>query len=396
VTEAILVLEDGSAFRGRAFGARGEAFGEAVFNTAMTGYQEVLTDPSYAAQIVTLTVPHVGNYGVTPEDAQSDRVRAAGLVVRSLSLRASSWRAAGTLGRYLEAAGVPGVEGVDTRRLALRLREGGAMRAALSTEDLDPASLLARVRRSPRMEGADLAAAASTARPYPARQVVGPAAGSGRVFRVAAYDFGLKRGILRELARHGCEATVFPARTPPDRVLDGGFDGVVLSNGPGDPAATGYGIEAARRLLGRVPVLGVCLGHQLLSLALGGRTYKLRYGHRGANQPVRDAEAGRVLITSHNHGFAVDPRGWSGWRAWEARGWPPRAHRTGRLPEGGPPVVDTPFGRVALTHWNLSDGTLEGLPCLDVAALSIQFHPEAAPGPRDARPVFARFRELMG
>jgi carbamoyl-phosphate synthase small subunit len=375
---AVLVLEDGSAFRGRGIGAEGEAFGEAVFNTAMCGYQEVLTDPSYTGQIVAMTAPHQGNYGVNPEDAESDRVRVAGFVVRQASRVSSSWRSTGTLHRYLEGSGVVGVEGIDTRHLTLRIRDGGAMRAAVSTLDLEAASLLERVRGRPGMEGADMAGAASTSDPYEAADVVGPARpAGGRVFRVAAYDFGMKRNILRMLAENGCEATIFPARTPPRDVIGGGFDGVFLSNGPGDPAATSYGIDAAAALLGVLPMLGICLGHQLMSLALGGRTYKLKFGHRGVNQPVKDLETGRVQITSHNHGFAVDPGGWPGGNG------------------HGDRVVDTRFGRVALTHWNLNDGTLEGLRCMDVPAFSVQYHPEASPGPHDARHAFARFRELM-
>jgi carbamoyl-phosphate synthase small subunit len=384
VTDALLVLEDGSFFRGRAFGARGESFGEAVFNTAMSGYQEVLTDPSYAGQIVTMTSPHQGNYGVNEADVESDRVRVAGFAVREASRRASSWRATGTLPDALEAGGVVGIEGIDTRRLTLRIREAGAMRAGISTEDLQPLSLRAKVLAQPGMEGADLAASASTPEPYRAAEIVGRAtAALGRVFRVAAYDFGMKRNILRMLAEHGCEATVFPARTPVAEILAGAFDGVFLSNGPGDPSATGYGIRAAGELLGKLPVFGICLGHQLMGLAMGGTTYKLRFGHRGVNQPVKDVETGRIDITSHNHGFALDPS------AWDGRSWP----RPERM--DGPPVVETTSGRVLLTHWNLNDGTLEGLRCLDVPAFSAQYHPEAAPGPHDARHLFGRFRDLM-
>jgi carbamoyl-phosphate synthase small subunit len=389
VTEALLALEDGTVFQGRSFGATGEAFGEAVFNTAMSGYQEVLTDPSYARQIVTMTSPHQGNYGTNAEDAESARVRVAGFVVREASRRASSWRATGTLHDELADAGVVGIDEVDTRRVTLRLRERGAMRCAISTEDGDPDSLVERVRAAPGMQGADLAVGVSTTERYDARDLVGPASSAlGRVFRVVAYDFGLKRTILRRLADEGIEATVVPAVTPASEI--GEADGVFLSNGPGDPAATRYGVAAAKAVLGRVPVFGICLGHQLLALALGGRTYKMSFGHRGANQPVKDTRTGRVEVTSHNHGFAVDPNGWhEGGEAGESGG--SRNEHT----DDDPRVVETAFGSAELTHWNLNDGTLEGLRCLDVPAMSVQYHPEAAPGPHDAGHLFGEFRRLM-
>jgi carbamoyl-phosphate synthase small subunit len=372
---ALLALEDGSAFHGTAFGAEGESFGEAVFNTAMAGYQEVLTDPSYAGQIVAMTSPHQGNYGVNDEDAESWRVQVSGFAVREASRRASSWRAESTLHAALGAAGVIGIEGIDTRALTRRLRDAGAMRAAISTVDLDATSLTTRVRDTPGMAGMDLARTVSTTEPYEARALVGPpATDRGRVFRVAAYDFGMKRNILRLLAAHGFDVTVFPAETPATAIAQGGFEGVFLSNGPGDPAATAYGVAAVRVLLGKVPIFGICLGNQLLGLALGGRTYKMKFGHRGVNQPVRDVGSGKVEITSHNHGFAVDPGSWA---------------RDG----GGMALTD--YGRVHLSHWNLNDETLEGMRCLDVPAFSVQYHPEAAPGPHDSRYLFEEFRAML-
>ena len=430
MTEALLVLEDGAAFPGRSLGAGGEAFGEVVFNTGMTGYQEVLTDPSYARQIVVMTYPHQGNYGVNEDDPESGAVQAAGFVVREASRRPSSWRSEGSLAGYLAGAGVVGIEDVDTRSLTLHIREAGAMRAAISTRDLDPGSLVARVRKEPGMLGADLARTVSTAEPYEARELVGPATlRGGRTFRVAALDWGLKRNSLRLLHRSGCETVVFPALASADEILAGGFDGVFLSNGPGDPAATTYAVETARAFLGRVPLFGICLGHQVLGRALGGRTYKLKFGHRGSNQPVVDLETGRVEITSHNHGFAVDPDGWPqveprlsrppGSRTlpkreaaalpeassphtflrWDPGVAAPRPNlattRGGFTAPDAVPLVQSEFGGVGLTHWNLNDGTLEGLRCLDVPAFSVQYHPEAAPGPHDAAPLFERFVELM-
>jgi carbamoyl-phosphate synthase small subunit len=381
VTEALLALEDGTAFRGRALGAEGETFGEVVFNTGMSGYQEVLTDPSYARQIVVMTSPHQGNYGINDEDPESGGVQVAGFVVREASRRPSSWRAEGSLAGYLAGAGVVGLEGIDTRALTLRIRDHGAMRAGISTRDLDPRSLAARVREQPGMLGADLARTVSVKRSYKAAAVVGPAAPRrGRPLRVAAIDWGIKRNSLRQMASLGCETTVHPALTSAREILGTGVDGVFLSNGPGDPAATGYAVEVVRGLLGRVPLFGICLGHQVLGRAIGGRTYKLRFGHRGANQPVLDSESGRVEITSHNHGFAVDP---SSFRGGSEDGSPE------------PVPVETDAGPAVLTHWNLNDGTLEGLRLLDVPALSVQYHPEAAPGPRDAAPLFERFVAMM-
>lgn len=389
MTDALLALEDGTWFAGRSFGAEGETFGEVVFNTAMSGYQEILTDPSYAAQIVVMTQPHQGNYGVNGDDPESGRIWVAGFGVREASRRSSSWRAERSLQDCLADSGVPGIEGIDTRALTLHIRESGSMRAAISTEDIDPPSLVDRVREQPIMEGADLARTVSTTEAYEAKDLVGEASiGNGRMFRVAAYDWGIKRNILRSLAGNGCETTVYPALTPAEEVLAGGYDGVFLSNGPGDPAATRYAVETTRGVLGRIPVFGICLGHQIMSLAIGGSTYKLKFGHRGANQPVRNVDTGQVDITSHNHGFAADP---SAWPADEGR-----AEGRGTQGRADPyRIVMTDFGPAALTHWNLNDGTLEGLRLLDVPAYSVQYHPEAAPGPHDSRYLFDRFVALM-
>lgn len=371
----LLALEDGTVFRGSGFGAGGESFGEAVFNTGMGGYQEVLSDPSYAGQIVTMTAPQQGNYGMHGGEEESGTIHVAGFAVREASRRAFGPGTDGTLGEALASAGVVGIEGIDTRKLTRRIRDAGAMRAAISTTDLEPSSLVARVRDTQGMAGADLARTVTTRESYEASAMVGPADTSrGRVLRIAVYDFGVKRNILRMAAATGLDATVVPAETPAAEVAAGGFDGVLLSNGPGDPAATPYGVAVATGLLGRLPLFGICLGHQLLALALGGRTYKMAFGHRGVNQPVRDTRTGEVRITSHNHGFAVDPAAWE------------------RGPDGS---SLTPFGRVEMSHRNLNDDSLEGLRCLDVAALSVQYHPEAAPGPHDACGLFQEFRSLI-
>jgi len=365
---AILVTEDGTTLRGEGFGATGTAFGEIVFNTAMAGYQEVLTDPSYHRQIVTMTAPHQGNYGVAEADAESSRVQVAGFVVRAASRMHANHRAAGGLDGYLRDSGVVGISEVDTRRLTRHIRAAGAMRAAISTELLDADALLAQVRQSDSMAGADLTSEVSTDEPYE----VGPA-GNAR-YRVIAYDFGIKRNILRLLTAAGCAVRVVPATTPAEQVLAAQPDGVFLSNGPGDPAAVRPAIDAIATLLGcEMPVFGICLGHQLLGHAVGAATYKMTFGHHGANQPVRALDrgwpdSGRVEVTSHNHGFAVAAES---------------------LP------ADGPFGRVTQSHVNLNDGVNEGLRCHDVPAFSVQYHPEAAPGPHDARYLFDDFLRLM-
>jgi carbamoyl-phosphate synthase small subunit len=361
---ALLALADGALWPGLAFGAVGERAGEAVFNTSLTGYQEILTDPSYHGQIVVLSQPHIGNYGVNDEDDESHRAWAAGFVVRAASPIASHWRATQTLDDYLGERNVVGIAEVDTRALVRHIRARGAQNAAISSVNADPEHVIALARAAPDMNGLDLAKEVSCAEPYYSE--IGGLENSlisNSRFHVVAYDFGLKRNILRLLAARGCRITVVPAQTPASEVLALKPDGVFLSNGPGDPAAVTYAIENIRQLLGRAPIFGICLGHQLLGLALGGQTYKLKFGHRGGNQPVKHLPTGRVEISSHNHGFAV---------------------RADSLPAG-----------VEITHVNLNDGCVEGLRAPKLRAFSVQYHPEAAPGPHDARYLFEEFVELM-
>jgi carbamoyl-phosphate synthase small subunit len=364
----MLVLEDGTILTGVAFGAEGETFGEMVFNTGMTGYQETLTDPSYCRQIVAMTAPHVGNTGVNTEDPESRRVWVSGYVVREPARIASSWRATGDLGAYLEAEGIPGIAVRGTRLLTRRVREAGAMRAAISTVESDPARLLERVRKSPEMAGADLAREVSTPEPYTV-----PAAGRTR-YRVAAVDLGIKASTPRNMAARGCEVLVLPATSTAADILATSPDGVFFSNGPGDPAAAPYAVDAMRGVLeAGLPVFGICFGSQILALALGLRTYKLRYGHRGVNQPVMDLATRRVYITSHNHGFAAE------------------------LPQGtaGGTPFGTPYGPATISHVNLNDGVVEGIRLLERPVFSVQYHPEAAPGPHDAADHFDQFCALM-
>ncbi|MDQ3931310.1 MAG: glutamine-hydrolyzing carbamoyl-phosphate synthase small subunit [Actinomycetota bacterium] len=370
---ALVVLEDGGAFRGTSFAAEGTSFGEAVFNTGMAGYQEILTDPSYRGQVVVMTATHVGNYGMNPDDAESDQIQVSGFVVREAARRPSSWRARGDLGSALREAGIVAVEGVDTRRLTRRIREQGAMRCGVSTEILDVDALHAKVLESPGMIGRDLTREVTTSSPY---TLPGDVGRQGPRHRAVALDFGVKRSILRNLARHGFEVVVLPADASEEEVLAHDPDGIFVSNGPGDPAAVTGGIETLRRLLGKVPVFGICLGSQLLGHALGAETYKLRFGHRGVNQPVLRRADGTVEITSHNHGFAVDAASLG--EQVEAQLYETAGH-----------------GQVEVSHLNLNDGTCEGLVCLDVPAFSVQYHPEAAPGPHDAEYLFERFSRLV-
>lgn len=368
--DAMLVLEDGTVFPGNGFGAKGEVYGEVVFNTAITGYQEVLTDPSYNGQIVIMTYPEIGNYGVNADDVESERPFVRGFVVKEYWQNPSNWRSGESLGSYLSRHGITGIDGLDTRELTKRIRTYGAQRGVISSGDLDPDSLLNKVRAYPSIIGADLATEVSCGDFYRWNK------GSGlwkpvnndttdpkQKFKVVVYDFGVKRNILRRLVDAGCEVWVAPSRTPPHEVLSMNPDGIVLSNGPGDPAAVSYAVETVRTLIGKKPVFGICLGHQILGLALGGKTYKLKFGHRGANQPVKDLSTGKVSITSQNHGFAVDP--------------------------------DSLGADVEITHINLNDDTVEGLRHKEYPLFSVQYHPEASPGPHDSSSLFADFLKLM-
>ena len=367
---ALLALEDGSVFHGHAVGAAGETVGEVVFNTAMTGYQEILTDPSYARQIVTLTYPHVGNTGINPPDGESTRVQAAGLIVRDVPRRPSNWRSTETLPEYLERQNVVAIAGIDTRRLTRILRDKGALNGCIAAgESIDANDALAKARAFPGLNGMDLAKVVSVREAYRwtegAYDLDRAAFNQPKLrFKVVAYDFGTKLNILRLLAEQGCDVTVVPAQTGADEVLAMKPDGVFLSNGPGDPAACDYAIAATRAFLeARIPLFGICLGHQLMGLALGAGTIKMKFGHHGANHPVKDLDDGRVLITSQNHGFAVDPA---------------------TLP-----------ANVRVTHTSLFDGSLQGFALTDRPAFCFQGHPEASPGPLDMAYLFARFAQLM-
>ncbi|MEU3454399.1 glutamine-hydrolyzing carbamoyl-phosphate synthase small subunit [Micromonospora sp. NPDC006766] len=369
---AILVLEDGRTFHGEAYGSVGETFGEAVFNTGMTGYQETLTDPSYHRQVVVQTAPHIGNTGVNGEDDESSRIWVAGYVVRDPARISSNWRATGGLEDRLAAEGVVGISGVDTRALTRHLRDRGAMRVGISSVDDDPHALLDRVRRSPQMVGAYLSTEVTTAEPY-----VVPAQGEHR-FTVAALDLGIKRSVARRLAARGVTTHVLPVTATIEDVLATGADAVFFSPGPGDPATADGPVALAREVLTRrMPLFGICFGSQILGRALGFGTYKLDYGHRGINQPVLDRATGRVEVTSHNHGFAVQV---------------PGAQAGAIVPDQ---VIDTEFGGVQVSHVCLNDNVVEGLRAKDVPALAVQYHPEAAAGPHDADYLFDRFAELI-
>jgi len=377
---AMLCTADGETFRGRSVGALGLTTGEAVFNTSMSGYQEILTDLSYAGQVVVMTSPHIGNYGVTDLDEQSTKPAVSGFVVRSMSRRDSNWRSQGTVGDYLRHHGVVAIADVDTRRLTRHIRDRGAMPVAIGV-DVDESELRKLARAAPSMVGLDLASTVTTSRPYTLEA-------SGEVRgRVVAIDLGMKRDILHNLTARGFSVDVVPSSTDAATVLSMAPDGVFVSNGPGDPEPLVAATETLRRLLGKVPLFGICLGHQVLGLAVGAVTYKLPFGHHGGNHPVQRLDDGRVEITAQNHGFAVD--------LWSLTGdvAPPRSGLvTAALL---PPTVDSHFGPLLPTHQNLNDGTLEGMRLIDVPAFSVQYHPESAPGPRDAQGHFDEFVKLM-
>lgn len=367
--KAVLALADGRVFLGKAFGACGEVVGEVVFNTSMTGYQEILTDPSYCGEIVTMTYPQIGNCGVNSEDVESSRPHLSGFVVKEYCDFPSNWRSEKTLDAYLSENGVVGIQGLDTRALVRHIRDHGAQNGIISSIDLSPESLITKARQAPPLVGRDLVQEVTCKEPYQFHEGLwslgnGYSCPEGEVrFKVVAYDFGIKRNILRHLTEAGCRVTVVPASTPAREVLAKRPDGVFLSNGPGDPEPVSYAQDNIRQLLGKVPIFGICLGHQLLALALGGKTFKLKFGHRGGNQPVLRQETSRVEITSQNHGFAVE---------------------AGSIED-----------RAVLTHINLNDQTIEGIEHQPLAAFSVQYHPEASPGPHDARYLFERFTALM-
>ncbi len=354
--KACLILENGTVFSGTAFGAEGETIGEVCFNTGMTGYQEILTDPSYCGQLITMTYPHIGNYGINPEDIESAKIQAAGFIVREENILPSNFRSTQSLGDYLRSQNVVGIQNIDTRMLTRMIRDEGAMNGIISTTDLKEKSLIKKVKAAPSMNGQDLATVVTCDNSY----VWGE---QSQQYKIAALDFGIKHNILHLLEFHGCNNTVFPAQTSSDEILGFNPDGIFLSNGPGDPAAVTYGVETVKKLLGKKPIFGICLGHQILALALGGSTYKLKFGHRGCNHPVKNLQNNMVEITSQNHGFAVDP--------------------------------ESLTKNIEITHTSLNDQTVEGLRCRDLSVFSVQYHPEASPGPHDSRYLFEKFINLM-
>ena len=353
--EAILLLDDGRLFRGTELGVIGEAIGEVCFNTGMTGYQEILTDPSYAKQMVTMTAPHIGNYGINSEDVESEKIQVSGFIIKEESFIPSNWRSEISLAEYLKKQNVVGIKNIDTRALTKHIRDNGAMNGIISSKTVNIDELASKLNDAPSMEGLDLAKIVSTKKIYQWSE-------KGR-YKIAAIDFGIKKNILRLLESFDCSVTVFPAKTKAHEILSYDPDGVFLSNGPGDPAAVGYGIETIKKLLGVKPIFGICLGHQLLALALGAKTFKLKFGHRGINHPVKNINLGAIEITSQNHGFAVE--------------------------------LDSLPKNILSTHINLNDNTSAGIECVGHPAFSVQYHPESSPGPHDSRYLFKKFIGMM-
>ncbi len=368
--KAILLLEDGTVFEGTSFGAKGQKCGEVVFNTSMTGYQEILTDPSYKEQIITMTYPLIGNYGTNKADWESRKIFASGFVVKENCLYPSSWRNKDSLSDYLESNNVIGLEGIDTRKLVKHIRTEGAMRGIISSTDLDIGNLKKKLEDYPGLVGRDIVKDVTVKKSYcwdkPVIDVLNTHQQKfEKKYKVIAFDFGIKQNILRLLCSHGCDVTVVPAKTTAKEVLAKKPDGVFLSNGPGDPAPVTYAVDTVKSFLGKVPIFGICLGHQILGLALGGKTYKLKFGHRGANHPVKNLQTGKIEITSQNHGFCVD-------------------------------IGSLKNKDIELTHLNLNDNTVEGIRCKKLGAFSVQYHPEASPGPHDSSYLFEAFIGLMG
>ena len=350
-------MENGTVFTGTTLGSEGETIGEICFNTGMTGYQEILTDPSYCGQLITMTYPHIGNYGVNPNDCESNKIQSSGFIIREENVIPSNFRSTQSLGDYLREQKIVGIQEIDTRMLTRMIRNEGAMNGIISTKDMDERSLLSKVKAAPSMNGLDLAKIVSTKNPYVWQSEL------NAQYKIAAIDFGIKYNILRQLECNGCDIMVFPANTTADETIDYNPSGVFLSNGPGDPAAVTYAIVAVQELLGKKPIFGICLGHQILALALGAKTYKLKFGHRGCNHPVKNLATNKVEITSQNHGFAVDP--------------------------------DSLPSNAEVTHISLNDNTVEGLCSNDVPAFSVQYHPESSPGPHDSRYLFSKFINMM-
>lgn len=355
--KALLLLEDGRVFKGFSFGLIGEVVGEVCFNTGMTGYQEILTDPSYSQQIVTMTAPHIGNYGINDEDIESDRIQVAGFIIKEETIAPSNWRSKGSIGNYLKNNNIVGIQGVDTRSLTRHIRDNGSMNGIIASKDMDINSLKEKLSESPSMSGLDLAKKVTCNNRFTYEN------NDKKTFRVAAIDFGIKTNILRLLSENDCNIEVFPANTSYEEILNFSPDGVFLSNGPGDPSAVSYAIDLVKKILGKYPIFGICLGHQILALALGAKTYKLKFGHRGINHPVKNLITGMVEITSQNHGFSVS--------------------------------LDSLPDNVKTTHINLNDGTSAGLESQSLKAFSVQYHPESSPGPHDSRYLFQNFTELM-